>query len=161
MSSFTCVVLRQAFAAVEGRPHTHRRERRGIPQWNQALPSCQKKWIKVRFSQLMTMYDKPKLLRLSTARHNRKPDRMEETQCNLRLPDVQTVLPSVSRCSSKICLTGQRIGSSSSPLQHTFLWDFLPFLKGWRQQRLSSPFSQIKGSTPKLGWTHIWKPFTL
>lgn len=115
------LILRQAFAAVEGRPHTHRRERRGIPQWNQVLPSCQKKRIKVRFPQPVTMYNKPKLLRLCTARHNRKPDRKQETQCNLRLPDVQTVLPAVTRCSSKICLTALHLGSSSSPLQHTFL----------------------------------------
>lgn len=115
------------------------------------LPSCQKKGIKVRCPQLMTMYNKPELLRLCTARHNRKPDRMEETRCNLRLPDVQTMLPAVTRCSPKICLMALRLGNSSSPLQHTFLEDFLSFLKGWRQLRLSSPFSQIKGSTPKLG----------
>lgn len=55
---------------------------------------------------------------------------MEETQCNLRLPDVQTVLPAVTRCSSKICLTGLRLGSRSSPLRHTFPQDFLPFFNG-------------------------------
>lgn len=137
-------------AAVEGRPHTHRRERRGM-KWSQVLPSCQKKGIKVRFPLLMTMYDKPKRLRLCTARHNRKPDRMEETQCNLRLPDVQTVLPSVTRCSSKICLTAQRLGSSSSPLQHTHFLRISSFLKGWRQQRLSSPFSQIKREHTQAG----------
>lgn len=79
---------------------------------------------------MMTMYNKPELLRLCTARHNRKPARMEETPCNLRLPDVQTVLPAVSRCSSKICLTALRLGSSSSPLQHTVSFGFSSFFKG-------------------------------
>lgn len=98
----------------------------------------------------MTMCDTPELLRLSTPWHNRKPNRIDETQRNLWLPDVQMLLP-VSRACSKICLICQRLGSGSSRLQHTFLWDFPPFIKGWRQQRLSSPLSQIKREHTQAG----------
>lgn len=98
------------------------------------------------------MYNTSKLLRVDTAGHNRKPDRMEETQCNPRLPDVQTVLPTVSRCSAKIRLTGRRVGSSSSPSQTHVALGFSSFFKGVEANGdcpLHSP--QIKGEHTQAG----------
>lgn len=111
-------------SAVEERPHTHPRERRGIPQWNQTLSSCQEKWTKVPQSYLMcSKAGRPKM---TAAMHNRKGNRTDETQGNFQIPDVQSVLPPDSRC-SEICLCCQRLGNTSSHLQHALLWVFFRF----------------------------------
>lgn len=51
--------------------------------------------------------------------------------------------------------------AAALPVSNAGFFGFSSVLKGWRHRAPSSSFSQIKASTPKLGWTHIWKPFTL
>lgn len=147
----------QLISAVEVRPHTHPRERRGIPQWSQALSSCQEKQTKVPHSYLMC--NKPGRLRVTAAMHNRKPNRTEETQGNFQLPDVQSVLPPTADVRRSVLVASAL--AAALPVSNARVFGFSSVLKGWRHRASSSSFSQIKVSTPKLGWTHIWKPFTL
>lgn len=85
-----------------------------------------------------------------TARHNRKPDRMEEPQRNLQRPDVQTMLPAVTRCSSKICVMAPRPGSSS-PRCSTRFSKFSFLFKGAEATQIVLSILPNKRSTPKLG----------
>lgn len=143
--------------AVEGRPHTHPGERRGIPQWNQRLSSCQEKRTSAPQSYLMC--NEPGRLKMTAAMHNRKGNRTAETQGNFQTPDVQIARPPTADVPRSVSVASSL--AAALPVSNVRFFGFSSVLKGWRQRTLSSSFSQIKASTPKLGWTHIWKPFTL